>query len=152
MVTTIKNTFLLAFFLCCSAACVHVSKSGNVKLYPSSREKTWKALIYIFKSYPIKTIDIEKGYIETKVLKGSKYWTAPHQKNINTNGLSAVIKAYLFYDKPYSKVEIRKTIFKQSTFFSDPEIVDSDFLEEKNILYRLKRELFIRKVFDKISN
>ena len=146
----IKNIFLLIFFLYCSA-CVHAPKSDNTENYRASYERTWEALVYIFKSYPIKIIDANKGYIETKVLKGSRYWKAPHQKDINTNGLYAVIKARLFYDKPYSKVEIHKTIYKQTTFFDDSKKIPSDFLEEKSILYRLKREIYIRKGFDKLS-
>ncbi len=145
-----KNIFLFLFFLYCGA-CTHTSKLDNTRSYLSSREETWKALVYIFKSYPIKIIDPDKGYIETKILKSSKFWKAPHKKDINTSGLSAIIKVNLFYNKPYSKVEIQKIIHRRESFFSEPKRIDSDLLEENSIFYRLGRELYIRKGFNRIS-
>lgn len=131
---------------------MHTSRLNHQEKYAFSRTQTWKALVSILKSYPIKTIDAQKGYIETKTLKGNDFWKAPHKKNKNTNGLSAVIKIYLFYKKPYSIVEIQKEVYQQTSFFSDPKKIKSDLLEEQSLFYRLERELSIRKHLNSSSS
>jgi len=139
-----KWIFVLSFSM---SACTHTAKISNQALYKASVDKTWEALVYIFKSYPIETIDIERRFIKTKILKDSNYWKTAHNKNQKTGHLSAVITVYLFDEKPYSRVEIQKTVFKQSNFFSDPQTIPSDLLEEQSLLYRLKREIYLRKSF-----
>lgn len=140
----VSKIAVLAGLLIFLSACSHTSKVSRSAEFHSPKEQTWEALIYVLKSYPTKIIDRDKGYIETEELIGNNYWKAPHQKQLNTSGSRAVIKAQLTYKKPYSRVDIQKIIYMQSDFFSAAQEIPSDTLEEQKILYRVKRELYIK--------
>ena len=138
-----KTISLLAILFLSS--CLYTSKVSNQAQFRASKNATWAALTHIFKKYPIKTIDKSTGYIETEELKGKRFWTGPHQKNFNKAGLKSVIKAQLVYNKPFSYVSIDKTIYKQNSIIDESVEIPSDLLEEQSLLYRLERELYIKK-------
>ena len=72
----------------------------------------------VFKDYPLKTIDEQRGYIETEVLQADQFWKAPHQKSLDFSGYSSVILVSLEYKKPIARVFINKKIYKQKGFIS----------------------------------
>ena len=125
-------------------SCQH-SPDKNSQFFLASREEIWEALVAILKSYPLKTIDEQKGYIETKELKANQFWKGSHQKNQDFFGYRSVISVQLNYEKPIAKVFIHKKIYQQKGFISSKREVPSDFLEEAVLLYRLGRELKIRR-------
>ena len=125
--------------------CSHTSDLSQNEVFKASREDVWETLVALFKSYPVKVMDEDSGYIETERLRGKHFWTAPHQKKMQTGGLSAVIKVNLEYERPYSRVYVTKRVYRQSSILSSPEEIPSDLFEERIFLYRLGRELLIRK-------
>ncbi len=85
--------------------------------------------------------------METEVLKGSQAWSPPQATEPPTGGFSyrlliRVIKGNLS-GKLAHKVAVAKSAQIQRDFFSEPESMGSDGLEEKVILYRIDRELQI---------
>ena len=141
-----KTGLIVVFFL---FSCVHTPQTQVEKDFSAPYEDTWKALVSIMKPYPIKVMNIEKGYIETKALKGSQYWRPPHKLNSDSSGLSAVLKVYVTYQKPHTKVSIQKVNYSKKDFFSPPQKISSSQLEEQMLLYRLKRELYIQSRLNK---
>jgi len=108
----------------------------------------WKVMVQVFKSYPLKNIDPQIGYIETEVIKGDQFWKAPYQKEEKFYGYSSTLQAHLNYKKPISTVSIYKKVYKQRGFISEKEEVPSDYMEEALLFYHIIRELELRKKLD----
>ena len=138
--------FLLMGLLAAAAAgCSHTPELSPSEEFRASRREVWETLVAIFKDYPVKAMDERKGYIETERLHGKNFWTAPHQDKMRTGGLSSVLKVNIEYRRPYTKVYVLKQTHRRGTILSSPEDIPSDFFEEHVFLYRLGRELLIRK-------
>ncbi|MCZ0932413.1 MAG: hypothetical protein OXJ52_04585 [Oligoflexia bacterium] len=140
--------FFLAFFL---ISCAHTEELSNSLSVATNKEKVWKTLVEIFKSYPLKTIDEPLGYIETEVIKSANFWKAPHQKKKDFSGYSYVLKASLNYNKPISTVTINKKVYKQKGFISQKQEAASDHLEETALLYQIARELEVQALLKKLT-
>ena len=145
-----KNSFFILLFATL-ISCTHTEEQSNSQLFNAPREKVWEVLVAIFKSYPLKTIDEQKGYIETEILEADQFWVPPHKKHLDFSGHSSVIMVNLDYKKPIAKVFINKKIYKQKGFISSKEEVPSDLLEENIFLYRVARELKIRSRLNKLQ-
>lgn len=145
-----KNSFVILLSVI-FVSCNHFEEQSNSQTFNAPREKVWEVLVAIFKSYPLKTIDEQKGYIETEVLKADQFWVPPHQKNLDFSGHSSFIIVKLDYKKPIARVFISKKVYKQKGFISSKEEVPSDLLEENVLLYRVARELSIRSRLNKLQ-
>ena len=142
------GVFILSSLLVTS--CTHTKAPVNSRTFKAPREKVWEVLVAVFKSYPLKTIDEQKGYIETAELKADRFWKAPYQRKRDFLGYSYVITVNLSYRKPIARVFIDKKVYKQKGFISTKEEVPSDFLEETVLLYRIAKELSIRSRLDQL--
>ena len=122
--------------------------------YETERETAWEALVQVFKPYPQKTVDAEGGLIETERLRGRHLFRPPPAVPEQTSGrFFYTLKATLREEEDEPEIvraQIRKTVSKQKDFFSDPESLPSDGFEEEALLYRLSREIQIRRLLDKI--
>ena len=138
--------FYCLFLYCLLISCIHTEELPNSLSFAKSREKVWTVLVEIFKTYPLKTIDEQLGYIETETIKSSdsKFWKAPYQKRKDFSGYSYFIKINLNYKKPISTVTVNKKIYKQKGFISQKQEIPSDHLEETALLYEIARELEIQ--------
>ena len=137
----LKNSFFVVLpFLMLSCNSLNEDLAGS-QSFIAPKEQVWKVLVAVFKSYPLKTIDEGRGYIETKELKGRQFWKAPHQKQEDWTGHSSVLVVRLSYNKPVARVYIDKKVYKQKGFISQKTEVPSDFLEERVLIYRIAREL-----------
>lgn len=134
-----------------AVSCAHSPDVLNSRSFPAPKEKVWEVLVAVFKSYPLKTIDEDKGYIETGELKASHFWKPPHRSRENFTGYSSMIRVRLSYHRPISHVYIDKKVYKQKGFISSKQEVPSDLLEESILLYRIGRELSIRSRLDKLQ-
>ena len=123
---------------------MHTEKLPNSLSVPINKEKVWKVLVEIFKSYPLKTIDEQLGYIETEIIKSANFWTAPHQKKTDFTGYSYLLKVNLKYNRPISTVVITKHVYKQKGFISTKQEIPSDHLEETALIYQINRELEVQ--------
>ena len=61
-------------------SCTHTDEEANSQFFNAPRVKVWEALVAVFKDYPLKIIDEQRGHIETEVLQADRFWKAPHQK------------------------------------------------------------------------
>lgn len=128
------------------------------KVYSGSFDDVWRATQLALQSptsYPLRLNNSETGVIETEFIKGSLIWQAPNSESSPGGGyaykiVARVIKGSLSGKTAY-KVTLQKTIQVQRDFFSEPETLPSDGLEEKVILYRIERELQLDRAIKRFS-
>ncbi|MCY4321783.1 MAG: hypothetical protein OXC37_05215 [Bdellovibrionaceae bacterium] len=148
-----KKTILYLLLPFLLISCMHTAeKPINSLSVPISRYKVWKILVEIFKTYPLKTIDEQLGYIETEVIKSGNIWKPPHQKQKDFSGYSYILKINLNYTKPISSVTIRKKANIQKGFLSKKQEIASDGLEEASLIYKINRELEVQSILNKLTN
>jgi hypothetical protein len=120
------------------------------KIFYAEFDDVWRATQLALQSptsYPLRVNNMDTGILETELIKGSMTWTAPHVTEPPSGGLAyrlvvRVIKGNVGVRHAH-KVIVLKDGQMQRDFFSDPEPIPSDGLEEKVILYRIDRELQI---------
>lgn len=99
--------------------------------------------------YPQRVDDPEAGIYETDWIKGDVRFKPAHQPVTYPDGYRYRLVVRLVKGKstakPAVKVVVSKQIELQRDFFSEPEAVPSDGLEETLVLYRIQRELSIEK-------
>ena len=66
-----------------AVSCTHTEEQGASQFFHAPRGEVWEVLVAVLKSYPLKTIDEQKGYIETETLGAELFWRAPHQKKLD---------------------------------------------------------------------
>lgn len=127
------------------------------KVFLSSYESVWKAALTVLK-YSITDQNQETGHIETDYVKAADGgWLRPDLTKAPSAGIRYKILLSFVRIKTDSgkngvKVTIDKRIEKIKDFFSDPESVDTDGLEEKAIFYRMERELLIEDAIKRLNN
>lgn len=120
------------------------------KVFFASFDDVWRATQLALQSptaYPLRVNNMDTGVLETEPIKGAQAWSPPHVTDPPTGGVSyrlsvRVIKGNLSGRQAF-KVTVLKEASIQRDFFSEPEPIVSDGLEEKIILYRIDRELQI---------
>ena len=125
-------------------------RSLGEKEFEVERNIAWEALVEVFKPYPKATINEEIGVIETEELRGFQVWQPAHQKKQEDGIIYYSLKAVLTEEPPYVFVKVKKTIKRKRDFFSKMEAVASDFLEEQMLLYRMGREIQVKRLIQKI--
>ena len=121
------------------------------RVFHEEKSAVWEALQIVFKKYPKKDVQEETGLIETEALRGGLLWPP---KPFKTSALQKTytLKASLIYEEEESAshVSIQKNIQSQKDFFSAPQTYPSDLLEEETLMYRLHREIQIKKLIQKL--
>ena len=134
--------------------CVSVEDKKEIqtvtKKFKAKKETAWEALLLVLKSYPKKNINKDAGTIETEMLRALQIWQPVGTNKQKIAGLSYTIKISLAYRPPYTHATIQKTILQKRDFFSKSELLASDLLEEQTLLYRLGREIKIKKLTKKL--
>lgn len=126
------------------------------KVFYASYESVWKAALTVLK-YSITDQNQETGHIESDYIKASEGgWLRPDATKQPSSGIRYKILMSLVRVKTESgkfgvKVTIDKRIERIRDFFSDPESLDSDGLEEKTLFYRMDRELVIDEALKKLG-
>lgn len=127
------------------------------KIFYANYDLVWKAALTVLK-YSITDQNQETGHIETDFVKASDGgWLRPDAVKMPSSGvrykiLMSFVRVKTESGKYGVKVTIDKRIEKAKDFFSDPESLDSDGLEEKTIFYRMERELLIEEAIKKLGN
>ena len=141
--------YFVFLFLFSVLSCAHTQEEPQNRLsFVVDRDTMWKVMVKVFKPYPLKEIDPQTGYLETKEIKGDQVWKAPFQKNEDFYGYSYTIQANLNYKKPVATVSIYKKVYQQKGFISEKKQVPSDYLEEAVLFYHILRELELQKKLD----
>lgn len=129
------------------------------KVFYGTFDDVWRATAQAMQSptsYPLRISNMDTALIETEVLKGSQAWFPAHSGTPPSPGFSyrlivKIIKGNVGKKSAY-KVSVQKLATLQRDFFSDPEKLPSDGLEEQVLLYRIDRELQIERGIRKAHN
>jgi len=134
------------------SACSTTSREPTPSIGPLSQsfhenyDLVWKSVQLALVAYPIRINDPDTGIIETEAIRGNKIWSPPGESEPPTGGAKYKINIRILKGET-PKVIVSKNIELRRDFFSDPERVPSDGLEELSILYRIQRELKIERAF-----
>jgi hypothetical protein len=117
------------------------------RVYYSAFDNVWRSTQIALQDYPIKINNIDRGVLETEIIKGYDVWTPPHKPNAKSGGFRYKLVIRVIKGRTRGRDAIKVTIFKrmsvQRDFFSPEKSLSSDGLEEESILYRIQRELKI---------
>lgn len=111
-------------------------------------DEVWRATNIVLQSYPLRLSNMDEGLLETDDIKGFRAWEPPfpHRKPAGINyRISIRVVRGTSGSAPATKVIILKDAKVQRDFFSNVKQVPSDGLEEKALLYRIKREIQIER-------
>ncbi len=156
-----KLIIIISFLL---AACAHEPPSrlkknkdqvyNSQKVFFSTYDSVWRAAQLSLK-YPIATNNMDLGILETDYVKGDDGFISPTVEEVPSSGIRYKVTLTLAKGKVEGKESVRVTITKnierRRDFFSDPEALISDGLEEKVIFYRMERELVIDEALKKAA-
>lgn len=125
------------------------------KVFSENYDDVWRAAQLAMSKYPIRTNDIDAGVLESDFIRGEQAWTPPHQKKPVLGGTKYKVVVNVLRGKMDSRQANKVTVIKygehQKDFFSEPERLPTDGLEELSIIYRIERELAIQKLVRKNS-
>ena len=117
-------------------------------------EVVWRAAQLSLR-YPVQINNIDSGIIETEWVRASEGYRPPYPTKPPSPGLR--FKLRLVFEKGFSegKPSIKVSAIKRQErlvdFFTDPQAVPSDRIEEQLLLYRIEREVKIEDGIKKAS-
>lgn len=128
------------------AASKIVRKASSQKVFLASYDSVWRATQLALK-YPIAMNNMDTGILETEWIKAVDGFQSPVVEKDPSSGIRYKLNLNLVKGKLEGRDSVRVTLVKQierlRDFFSEPESLPSDGLEEKVIFYRIERELII---------
>ena len=134
----------------CASSQNRESTADYTKIFRISYERVWRATQQTMLNYPMNVNNMETGHLQTLYITGKHRYKAPHKKEkILPSGYQYRLDIQLLKGRKRTKIIISKQVRMQKNFFSDPEERQSDGFEEKALLYRIQRELFIEKLLKK---
>ncbi len=123
-----------------------IRRTSNQKVFSYPFESVWRAAQLALK-YPIAINNMDNGTLETDWIKATDGFQNPEAEKEPSAGIKYKISMILVKGKIDGKESVRVTMTKkierQRDFFSDPESLESDGLEEKIIFYRIEREIIV---------
>lgn len=115
-------------------------------MFFQSYDAVWRAA-QIALRYPISINVMETGQLETDWVRMSDGFQAPGSDARPSAGtrfrIVALLVKGMVNDRPSVRVTLTKVVERQKDFFSEPERIESDGLEERLLMYRIQRELVI---------
>ncbi|KYG67873.1 hypothetical protein AZI87_00940 [Bdellovibrio bacteriovorus] len=124
------------------------------KVFYASYDSVWRAAHAVLK-YPIAQENQDTGVIETEYIKGLDGWLPPNEQRPPSSGIRYKLIMTFAKGTTQGRESTRVTIDKRMEilrdFFSEPEPMESDGLEEKIIFYRIERELVINEALKRAN-
>ncbi len=118
-------------------------------------EEVWRATNIVLQSYPLRLSNMDEGLLETDDIKGYRSWQPPFPQR-KPQGMSYRLSVRVVRGSsgriPATKIIILKDAKVQRDFFSNVKQVPSDGLEEKSLIYRIKREIQIERALQHAQN
>lgn len=125
------------------------------RVYFAKYESVWRAIHQVIK-YPIASENQDSGIIETEYVKMLDGFLHPETNKPTTPGTRYKYVIKLIKGKLNGRNSVRVVLEKQiellKNFFSEPERIPSDGLEEKIFFYRIERELLVAEALEKSQN
>ncbi len=141
--------------------CAHESEKIEPSFKPQSEffysdfDRVWRATQIAISAYPLKVNNMEKGLLLTTNINSNSVFKQKHLKKKSSAAVKYNLKINLvkgrINGKNSVKVVIQKNKYHSSNFFSGPKELPSNGIEEKTILYSIKRELQVESVLDRAS-
>lgn len=132
-----------------------IEKSVFTRVYFASYESVWRAAQLALK-YPISVNNMDNGVLETDWVRALEGFGPPGSAKIPSSGIRYKISLNMVKGRSERResirVTLRKNMERQRDFFSDPEVMVTDGLEETVILYRIERELIIQDALRKVAD
>ena len=131
-----------------------IQKVSRQRVYYANYDQVWRAAHTVIK-YPIAAENQDTGILETEFIKVLDGWLSPDIQKPPSSGMRYKLVMTFAKGKiegrESTRVTLEKRIEKQKDFFSDPDQIESDGLEEKVIFYRIERELVINEALKKAA-
>lgn len=128
------------------SAHARMAQINKQKVFFAPYDSVWRAAHAVLK-YPIAQENQDTGFIETEYIKGLDGWLPPNEQSPPSSGIRYKLTLTFAQGKTDGRESTRVTIDKKMEilrdFFSAPESLESDGLEEKILFYRIERELII---------
>lgn len=120
--------------------------SAKQRIFFANYDLVWRAAHAVIR-YPIAVDNQDTGVLETDYIKSVDGWQEPEAKTNPSSGVRYKIILLFAKGKVDGRESTRVTIEKRieilRDFFSEPENLESDGLEEKVLFYRIERELIV---------
>lgn len=153
---SIKKILLLSFLTGALSACALFEERKGPESFIGPREEVffagfdevWRATNIVLQSYPLRLSNMDEGLLETDDIKGYRAWEPPfpHRKPAGVSyRITIRVVRGTAGSSPATKVIVTKDAKVQRDFFSNVKQVPSNGLEEKVLLYRIKREIQIER-------
>ena len=124
------------------------------KVFFASYDNVWRAAHNVLK-YPIAQENEDTGIVETEYIKGLDGWLAPGEQRPPSSGIRYKLILTFAKGKTEGRESTRVTVDKKMEilrdFFSEPEYIETDGLEERIIFYRIERELVINEALKRAN-
>lgn len=128
------------------SANAQMAKINKQKVFFAQYDSVWRAAHSSIK-YPIAQENQDTGIIETDYIKGIDGWLPPDIEKPPSSGIRYKLIFTFAKGNTDGRESVRVTIDKKMEilrdFFSEPEPMESDGLEEKILFYRIEREILI---------
>jgi hypothetical protein len=129
------------------SAHAQMARFNKQRVFFAPYDNVWRAAHAVLK-YPIAQENQDTGVIETEYIKGIDGWLPPDTERSPSSGIRYKLTLTFAKGKTEGRESTRITVDKRMEilrdFFSEPESIESDGLEEKIIFYRIERELIIQ--------
>lgn len=117
-------------------------------------DKVWRASQLAMSTYPLSISNMDAGKIVTSPIEGDRIWQPIHS-SFDTQGLQSKIYLQLTRGKSNGKeaikISVNSKLFRKTNFFSDKKELSTEGYEAESLIYRIKRELIIESVIDKLA-
>ncbi|MFS4460730.1 hypothetical protein [Bdellovibrio sp. HCB2-146] len=137
------------------SAHAQMSQINKQRVFFAGYDNVWRAAHAVIK-YPIAQENQDTGIIETEYIKGIDGWLPPNVDRAPSSGIRYKLILNFAKGKTEGRESTRVSIEKKTEilrdFFSEPETIDTDGLEEKIIFYRIERELIIQDALKRAAN
>jgi hypothetical protein len=125
-------------------------QGGSVtEVFLGNYDQVWRATQKALVKYPIRINNSDTGLLQTDYIRGAKAYKPPYTKARPSSGYRHQITLRLakgsLKGRPAVKVTVTNTPEMQRDFFSDATELKSDGMEERVILYRIRREMILEK-------
>ncbi len=129
-----------------------VSGYSAQKIFTEKLDDLWPLIEVVMSNYQVKLNDMDKRVFETAFASGKAMWKEPQSEKSYVGYNTKIIVRLLKSKKREAyKMIVKKIIRHRPNFFDGYKYLESDGIEEKVILYRMNRELKIKKKQDKAN-
>ncbi len=141
---------LYFFAISCASTELKQKKEETFKVFNVDYHSLFVASQKALSHYKFKVLSLKGKIIETDIYKFNEVWTLHHNllKPLHYGLYYKIQLEFISLNKNQSAVKVTKAITKKDNF-SKPQNIESDYIEEKLIIYRIKRELLLEKIREK---